>query len=126
MPNEFFKLEKHGTTVRRELTAGVTPFLTMAYIVVVNPAILSDAGMDFGGVFVATCLSAAIGTAIMGLWANYPVAMAMPFTFSIADGLAIGFISYAVIKLLSGRHADAKPAVLALAALFIAKYAWLG
>ena len=76
MLNEFFKLEQHGTTVRREVTAGITTFLTMAYIVFVNPAILSEAGMDSGGVFVATCLAAAIGTAIMGLWANYPIAMA--------------------------------------------------
>ena len=76
MLNRFFKLEQHGTTVRREVTAGVTTFLTMAYIVFVNPAILSEAGMDSGGVFVATCVAAAIGTAIMGLWANYPIAMA--------------------------------------------------
>ena len=66
MLNNYFKLEENGTTVRREVIAGVTTFLTMAYIIFVNPLILSDAGMDFGGVFVATCLAAAIGTAIMG------------------------------------------------------------
>ena len=76
MLNNYFKLEENGTTVRREVIAGVTTFLTMAYIIFVNPLILSDAGMDFGGVFVATCLAAAIGTAIMGFWANYPIAMA--------------------------------------------------
>jgi adenine/guanine/hypoxanthine permease len=76
MLNKYFKLEENGTTVRREIIGGITTFLTMAYIIFVNPAILSDAGMDFGGVFVATCLAAAIGTAIMGLWANYPIAMA--------------------------------------------------
>lgn len=76
MLNSFFRLEQHGTTVRREMAAGATTFLTMAYVVFVNPAILSDAGMDPGGVFVATCLAAAVGTAIMGLWANYPIAMA--------------------------------------------------
>ncbi|MGY8995108.1 MAG: solute carrier family 23 protein, partial [Alphaproteobacteria bacterium] len=54
------------------------------------------------------------------------LAMTMPFTFSITDGLAFGFITYAAIKLLSGRFGEAKPAVLVLAALFIAKYAWLG
>ncbi|MBT6509721.1 MAG: NCS2 family permease, partial [Rhodospirillaceae bacterium] len=54
------------------------------------------------------------------------LAMAMPFTFSITDGLALGFISYAAIKLLSGRFGEAKPAVLILAALFVAKYVWLG
>ncbi|MET4698442.1 AGZA family xanthine/uracil permease-like MFS transporter [Constrictibacter sp. MBR-5] len=71
-----FKLEEHGTTVRTEVVAGVTTFLTMAYITFVNPAILSDAGMDFGAVFVATCLAAAVGTLIMGLYANYPIALA--------------------------------------------------
>lgn len=76
MLERLFKLEENGTTVRREIIGGVTTFLTMAYIIFVNPAILSDAGMDFGGVFVATCLAAAIGTAIMGFWANYPIAMA--------------------------------------------------
>ncbi len=76
MIERLFKLREHGTTVRTELLAGVTTFLTMAYIVIVNPSILSDAGMDFGAVFVATCVAAAIGTLIMGLYANYPVALA--------------------------------------------------
>ncbi|MEQ8394689.1 NCS2 family permease [Thalassobaculum sp.] len=71
-----FKLSEHGTTVRTEVVAGITTFLTMAYIMFVNPMILSDAGMDPGAVFVATCLAAAIGTAIMGLYANYPIALA--------------------------------------------------
>ncbi len=71
-----FKLSEHGTTVRTEVLAGVTTFLTMAYIMFVNPAILSEAGMDQGAVFVATCLAAAIGTLIMGLYANYPIALA--------------------------------------------------
>ena len=72
----FFQLQAHGTTVRTELIAGLTTFLTMAYIVFVNPSILGDAGMPKGAVFVATCLIAALGTAIMGLYANYPIAMA--------------------------------------------------
>ena len=76
MLDSYFKLTEHGTTVRTEVIAGITTFLTMAYITFVNPAILSDAGMDFGAVFVATCLAAAIGTLIMGLVANYPVALA--------------------------------------------------
>ncbi|RMD62946.1 MAG: NCS2 family permease [Alphaproteobacteria bacterium] len=76
MLSSFFKLEEHGTTVRTEVTAGITTFLTMAYISFVNPAILADAGMDFGAVFVATCLAAAVGTLIMGLYANYPIALA--------------------------------------------------
>ncbi|MGY6709807.1 MAG: NCS2 family permease [Rhizobiaceae bacterium] len=72
----YFKLTENGTTVRTEVIAGVTTFLTMAYIVFVNPAILSDAGMPFGPVFVATCVAAIIGTLIMGLYANYPIALA--------------------------------------------------
>ena len=71
-----FKLTEHGTNVRTEVTAGVTTFLTMAYIIFVNPSILGDAGMPKDAVFVATCLIAALGTLIMGLYANYPLAMA--------------------------------------------------
>jgi AGZA family xanthine/uracil permease-like MFS transporter len=74
--DRFFRLQAHGTTVRTELIAGLTTFLTMAYIIFVNPSILGDAGMPKGAVFVATCLIAALGTAIMGLYANYPIAMA--------------------------------------------------
>jgi AGZA family xanthine/uracil permease-like MFS transporter len=76
MLSSYFKLRENGTTVRTEILAGITTFLTMAYITFVNPAILSDAGMDFGAVFVATCVAAAIGTLIMGLYANYPIALA--------------------------------------------------
>ncbi len=76
MLERLFQLQAHGTTVRKEVVAGITTFLTMAYIIVVNPSILSSTGMDFGAVFVATCLAATIGTLIMGLWANYPIALA--------------------------------------------------
>ena len=72
----YFKLTEHGTTVRTEMVAGLTTFLTMAYIIFVNPSILGDAGMPKGAVFVATCLIAALGTTIMGLYANYPIALA--------------------------------------------------
>nr|WP_251010771.1 NCS2 family permease [Variovorax paradoxus] len=71
-----FKLKEHNTTVRTELVAGLTTFLTMAYIIFVNPSILGDAGMPKDAVFVATCLIAALGTAIMALYANYPIALA--------------------------------------------------
>lgn len=76
MLEKLFDLRGHGTTVKTEVIAGITTFLTMAYIAFVNPTILSDAGMDFGAVFVATCIAAAIGTLIMGLYANYPIALA--------------------------------------------------
>ncbi|MBI6547706.1 NCS2 family permease [Xenorhabdus lircayensis] len=71
-----FKLEEHGTTVRTEMVAGVTTFLTMVYIVFVNPQILAVAGMDIKAVFVTTCLIAAVGSILMGLMANLPVAVA--------------------------------------------------
>jgi len=74
--DSFFRLAKNGTSVRTELVAGATTFLGMAYITVVNPAILSEAGMDFGAVFVATCIAAASGSLLMGLFANYPIGLA--------------------------------------------------
>jgi AGZA family xanthine/uracil permease-like MFS transporter len=73
---KFFALTEHGTTARREVAAGAATFLTMAYILIVNPQILAAAGMDPGAAFVATCLAAAIGSALMGLLANYPIALA--------------------------------------------------
>src|SRR4051812_38408623 len=73
---KLFKLSTLGTNVKTEVMAGFTTFLTMAYIVVVNPAILSAAGVPFDQVFIATILSAVIGTLIMALFANYPIAIA--------------------------------------------------
>lgn len=82
MLDSLFELNKHGTSVRTEVTAGLTTFLTMAYIIFVQPAILSgtmfdiDTGIDFGAITTATCLSAALATLIMGLYARYPIALA--------------------------------------------------
>lgn len=95
--DRFFGLSAQGTSVRRELIAGLTTFLAMAYITVVNPSILSEAGMDFGAVFVATCLAAALGTLVMGLYANYPVGQAPGmgqnafFTYGIVLGLGVAW-----------------------------------
>ena len=88
----YFDIEAKGSSVRTELLAGLATFLTMAYIIVVNPGILSNTGMDFGAVFVATILAAAIGTAIMGLWAKWPVALApgMGLNAFFAFGVVIG------------------------------------
>ncbi len=89
----WFELKRHRTNLRTELLAGATTFMTMAYIIFVNPSILAEAGMDKGAVFVATCLAAAIGSALMGLWANYPVALAPGmglnayFTYGVVLGL---------------------------------------
>jgi len=74
--DRYFKLAANQTTVKQEFLGGFTTFLTMAYVIVVNPQILSQAGMPVDGVVFATCLSAAIGTLVMGLYANYPIALA--------------------------------------------------
>jgi AGZA family xanthine/uracil permease-like MFS transporter len=76
MFERLFHLRAQGTTVRSEILAGVTTFLTMAYILFVNPEILSAAGMPRDSVFVATCVTAALGSLVMGLYANYPIALA--------------------------------------------------
>ena len=74
--DNYFGLTAHGSSIAQEVNAGLSTFLAMAYITVVNPLILSDAGMDFGAVFVATCAAAAFGCLVMGLVANYPIALA--------------------------------------------------
>ena len=92
-----FDLEASGTTVRTELIAGLTTYLTMVYIAFVNPTILAAAGMDKSAVFAATCLAAAFGSALMGLWANYPVALAPGmginayFAYSVVKGLGVSW-----------------------------------
>ncbi len=90
-----FHLAANHTTVRRELLGGLTTFLTMAYIVVVNPQILSQAGIPAEGVVFATCISSAVATLVMGLYANYPIAMAPGmslnayFTYSVCLGMHV-------------------------------------
>ena len=74
--NDFFEIDERGSSISHELNAGMTTFLAMVYITVVNPLILTDAGMDFGAVFVASCAAAAFGCLVMGLVANYPIALA--------------------------------------------------
>jgi AGZA family xanthine/uracil permease-like MFS transporter len=91
----YFRLAENQTTVRRELLGGLTTFLTMAYIVVVNPQILSQAGMPAEGVVFATCIASAAATLVMGLYANYPIALAPGmslnayFTYSVCLGMHI-------------------------------------
>ncbi|MEB1808984.1 MAG: NCS2 family permease [Bacillaceae bacterium] len=93
--DRFFRFKENGTSYKRETIAGVTTFLSMAYILFVNPDLLSATGMDIGAVFVATALAAAIGTLIMGLVANYPIALAPGmglnafFAFSVVIGMGI-------------------------------------
>src|SRR5215470_830482 len=91
----YFRLSVNHSTLRQELLAGLTTFMTMAYIVVVNPQILSQAGMPAEGVVFATCISAAIATLVMGLYANYPIALAPGmslnayFTYTVCLGLHV-------------------------------------
>lgn len=107
-----FKLAEHGTTVRTEALAGVTTFLTMAYIVLVNPNILSNAGMDHGAVFVATCVAAAVGSAIMGFYANYPIAQ--------APGMGLNaYFTFTVVLTLQFTWQQALAAVFCSGVLFV-------
>lgn len=104
----FFKLSEHNTTIKTEAVAGLTTFLAMAYITVINPAILSDAGMDFGAVFVATCIAAAFGSIAMGVLGNFPIAQAPGmgqnafFTYSIVLGAGHSWQSALGAVFLSG------------------------
>ena len=108
MLERVFRLSENQTTVRRELLAGLTTFMTMAYVVVVNPQILSQAGMPVEGVLFATCISAALSTLVMGLWANYPIALAPGmslnayFTYSIVIGRGVPWQTALGVVLLSG------------------------
>jgi AGZA family xanthine/uracil permease-like MFS transporter len=90
-----FELTANQTTLRQEFLGGLTTFMTMAYIVVVNPQILSQTGMPAEGVVFATCISAAVATLVMGLYANYPIALAPGmslkayFTYSVCLGMHV-------------------------------------
>ena len=76
MIEKLFKLKENGTTANTEMVAGVTTFMTMGYIIFVNPQIMSGAGLDYGASFVATCLVASLACFIMGFYANWPVGLA--------------------------------------------------
>lgn len=120
MLEKLFQLNAHDTNLRTELIAGLTTFLTMAYIIFVNPGMLSQAGMDYGAVFVATCLAAAFGCFIMGFYANLPIALAPGmglnafFTYSVVLGMGVSWqvalgcvfisgVAFVVISLLNIR-----------------------
>ncbi|MGL5543615.1 MAG: NCS2 family permease [Cetobacterium sp.] len=142
--NRFFKIEERGSSIRVEVIGGLTTFLTMAYIIFVNPAILSATGMDKGALITVTCLAVAIGTGIAALWANAPFALGPGmglnafFTYTLVlgqgvpweDALGVVFISglFFLIMTLGGireKIANAIPAVISTAAtsgigLFIA------
>jgi AGZA family xanthine/uracil permease-like MFS transporter len=110
---KFFKLKEHGTNVKTEILAGITTFMTMAYILAVNPGILSATGMDAGGVFTATVLASLLATLIMALYANYP--------FALAPGMGLNafFAFYVVLGPLGKTWQFALTAVLIEGIIFI-------
>lgn len=112
MLTKFFKLSEHGSNVRTEIVAGLTTFLTMSYIIFVNPNILGTTGMDKSAVFVATCLAAAIGSVVMGLVANYPIGM--------APGMGLNaFFAFTVVGAMGYTWQQALGAVFISGCLFI-------
>ena len=74
--DNFFKTKAHNTDIQTEIVAGITTFITMAYIIFVNPQMMAQTGMDHGAIFVGTCLAAAVACLFMGLFANWPVGLA--------------------------------------------------
>ncbi|MCJ8148950.1 NCS2 family permease [Shinella sedimenti] len=112
MFEKFFKLNEHGTTVRTEVIAGLTTFLTMSYIIFVNPDILSTTGMDRDAVFVATCLAAALGSMVMALVANWPIGM--------APGMGLNaFFAFTVVAVLGFTWQQALGAVFISGIIFV-------
>lgn len=112
MLEKFFRLKENHTTVMTEVLAGITTFMTMAYILAVNPAILGDAGMDRGAVFTATALAAAIGTVCMALFTNYP--------FALAPGMGLNaYFAYTVVGSMGYGWQTALAAVFIEGILFI-------
>ena len=110
----FFQLEEHNSDIVTELRAGAVTFFTSSYIIFVQPAVLSSAWIDFGAVMTATCLASAIGCLIMGLWANYPIAL--------APGMAPGFISYPLTKLFCGKAREVHWCIYLGDILFVFRY----
>lgn len=112
MFERLFRLNEHNTSVRTELVAGLTTFLTMSYIIFVNPDILSTTGMDRDAVFVATCLAAALGSAVMALVANWPIAM--------APGMGLNaFFAFTVVAALGFTWQQALGAVFISGVIFV-------
>jgi adenine/guanine/hypoxanthine permease len=115
MLEKLFRLKDNGTNVKTETAAGLTTFMTMAYIIFVQPAILSQCGMDFEAVMVATCVSSAIGCFLMGLTANYPIALAP----AMGHNVYFAFVACPLISSILGENSAVQPWQVALAAVFI-------
>lgn len=109
---EFFKLKENNTDVKTEVIAGITTFMTMAYILAVNPSILSTTGMDAGGIFTATALAAVVGTVLMAVLANYP--------FALAPGMGLNaFFAFTVVGIMGQSWQFALTCILAEGIIFI-------
>src|SRR6201997_4126619 len=109
--DRYFGLSESGSDVRTEFVAGLTTFLTMVYIVFVNPQILGNTGMDKGAVFVATCIAAAVSTLVMALYANYPIAL--------APGMGLNaFFAFTVVLTMKYTWQQALPGVFCSGVLF--------
>lgn len=112
MLESLFHLRQKGTTVKTEIIAGVVTFITMAYVLFVHPHILADAGMDFEGVVFATCISTAAATLVMGLWANYP--------FALAPGMGLNaYFAYTAVPWIAQTYGITDAWKVALGAVFI-------
>lgn len=108
MIDRYFKLSENRTSVKQEMLGGITTFVTMAYIIIVNPQILGQAGMPADGVVFATCISAAVASLVMGLYANYPIALAPGmslnayFTYSVCIGMHVPWQTALAVVFFSG------------------------
>lgn len=112
MIESLFHLKQKGTTVKTEIIAGIVTFITMAYVLFVHPHILADAGMDFEGVVFATCISTAAATLVMGLWANYP--------FALAPGMGLNaYFAYTAVPWIAQTYGITDAWKVALGAVFI-------
>lgn len=112
---KLFKLKQAGTTIRTEVVAGVTTFMTMAYIIFVQPAILSQCGMDFDAVMVATCIASALACFLMALLANYPIALAP----AMGHNVYFTFVACPILASILGQGSKIQPWQVALGAIFI-------
>ena len=124
MFEKLFGLKKNGTNIRTELDAGLATFMTMAYIIFVNPLILGDAGMDKAAVTAATCIAAAVGTLVMGFLANYPIALAPGMGLNAYFAYtAVPYIAKKIqVMGIAGEH---EPWQIALAAVFVSGIVFL-
>ena len=133
--DKLFHLKERGTTVRTEVLAGLTTFVTAAYALAVNPSVMSATGMDSGAVFTTTApalviVGSLMASSVLSIDFDDPTEsipaflcfVGMPFCYSIVEGISMGIISYVGINLLCGNHKKISPMMYVLAVVFILKY----